>query len=219
MRRFPIVAMALVAGIGLLGAQAQAQMPMPPDAKRVLSDDYEGTSYSPYAAREVGDSEAPSRLLWGDTHLHTGMSMDAGAFGNRLGIEEAYRFARGEEIVSSTGMPARLSRPLDWLVVADHSDNMGFFPDLFAGKPNILADPTGKDWYDRIQAGKGVEVALELIGLFSQGRFPEGLMYTPDSAPARPKGPRWLRSGRSWTMDSTRPSRPSRSPTRRNAGR
>ena len=144
MRRFPIVAIALVAGISVLAAAAWAQMPVPPDAKRVLSDDYEGTSYSPYAARELGDGEAPSRLLWGDTHLHTAMSMDAGAFGNRLGIAEAYRFARGEEIVSSTGMPARLSRPLDYLVVADHSDNMGFFPDLFAGKPNILGDPERK---------------------------------------------------------------------------
>jgi hypothetical protein len=182
MRRFSIVAIALITGVVLAAAQVQAQVPIPPDAKQVLSDDYEGTSYSPYAARELGDGKAPSHLLWGDTHLHTGMSMDAGAFGNRLGIEEAYRFARGEEIVSSTGMPARLSRPLDWLVVADHSDNMGFFPDLFAGKPNILADPIGKDWYDRIQAGKGVEVALELIGLFSQGKFPEGIAYTPDSA-------------------------------------
>ncbi len=176
-------AAALSLALLMSGAQAWAQMPMPPDAKSVLSDEYEGTSYSPYAARELGDGEAPSHLLWGDTHLHTAMSMDAGAFGNRLGIEEAYRFARGEEIVSSTGMPARLSRPLDWLVVADHSDNMGFFPDLYAGEPNILAIPKGKEWYDRIQAGEGVEVALELIGLFSQGKWPEGLEYSADTEP------------------------------------
>jgi hypothetical protein len=109
--------------------------------------------------------------------------MDAGAFGNRLGIEEAYRFARGEEVTSATGLPVRLSRPLDFLVVSDHSDNMGFFPDLFDGAPHILNDPLGKDWYDRVNAGEGVGVALELIGLFSQGRFPETLMYTPDSKP------------------------------------
>lgn len=111
--------------------------------------------------------------------------MDAGAFGNRLGWDEAYRFARGEEVISSAGVAARLSRPLDWLVIADHSENMGFFPDLFAGKSHILADPTGKDWYDRIQAGEGGEVALELIGLFSQGAFPETLIYWPDSKPYR----------------------------------
>jgi hypothetical protein len=174
MRALPAV-MAMVASV-LIAAPTRAQMPVPPDAERVLSDDYEGTSYSPYAARELGDGEAPSNLLWGDTHLHTAMSFDAGAFGNRLGLEEAYRFARGEELVSSSGMPVRLSRPLDWLVIADHSDNMGFFPDLLAGDPKLLADPTGKDWYDRIQAGDGVAVALELIGLFSQGKFPEALM-------------------------------------------
>ena len=83
-------------------------------------------SYSPYAGR----SAFPSQVYWGDTHLHTDISMDAGAFGNRLGLDEAYRFAMGEEVVSSNGMAVRLSRPLDWLVVADHSDNMGFFPDL-----------------------------------------------------------------------------------------
>jgi hypothetical protein len=77
-------------------------------------------------------------VYWGDTHLHTSLSMDAGAFGNRLGLDAAYRFARGEQVTASSGQDARLARPLDFLVVADHSDNMGFFPDLYAGKPNIL---------------------------------------------------------------------------------
>ena len=72
--------------------------------------------------------------FWGDTHLHTSLSMDAGAFGNRLGLDAAYQFARGEEVTSSTGLKVKLSRPLDFLVIADHSDNMGFFPDLFEGK-------------------------------------------------------------------------------------
>ena len=81
-----------------------------------------------------GLASYPTRVFCGDTHLHTAMSMDAGAFGNRLGIEDAYRFARGEEVQASSGQPAKLSRPLDFLVVADHSDNMGFFPDLFAGE-------------------------------------------------------------------------------------
>ena len=97
--------------------------------------------------------EFPTHVYWGDTHLHTSYSMDAGAFGARLGPRDAYRFARGEEVVSSTAGPARLSRPLDFLVVADHSDNMGFFPKLSAGDPDYLADPTGRRWYDMIQKG------------------------------------------------------------------
>ena len=130
--------------------------------------------YSPYAERDF-----PGRPFFGDTHLHTSFSFDAGAFGARLGPKDAYRFARGELVISSTGQPAKLSRPLDFLVVTDHSDNMGFFPDLLAGKPDLLADPTGRKWYDMIQSGKGEEAALELIGAFSHEKFPEALMYFP----------------------------------------
>jgi hypothetical protein len=130
--------------------------------------------YSPYANRDF-----PTRPYFGDTHLHTSFSMDAGAFGARIGPKEAYRFARGEQVTASSGQPAKLSRPLDFLVVADHSDNMGFFPDLFAGKPELLADPTGRQWYDLIQSGRGAEAALQIIGAFSQGTFPKDLMYSP----------------------------------------
>ena len=168
---------AITATLSLLALSAQAQVPAPPDGQ-ILSKAYTGTAYSPYAGRDFATD-----VYWGDTHLHTDISMDAGAFGNRLGLDEAYRFARGEQVESTNGGPARLSRPLDFLVVADHSDNMGFFPDMLAGAQHILSEPKGKDWYDRIQAGKGVGVALELIGLFSQGNFPPGLVYTPDSQP------------------------------------
>ena len=156
---------------------AQAQVPVPPDGQ-ILSSAYTGTAYSPYAGRDFATD-----VYWGDTHLHTDISMDAGAFGNRLGLDEAYRFARGEQVNATNGGPVRLSRPLDFLVVADHSDNMGFFPDMLAGAPHILKDPTGKDWYERVKAGDGVGVALELIGLFSQGNFPPSLVYLPDSQP------------------------------------
>jgi hypothetical protein len=130
--------------------------------------------YSPYADRKF-----PMRPFFGDTHLHTGFSMDAGAFGCRLNPRDAYRFARGEQIMASSGQPARLSRPLDFLVVADHSDNMGFFPDLFAGKSEVLAQPMGRKWYDMIQSGKGAEAALDIVGQFAQGTFPKELMYVP----------------------------------------
>jgi uncharacterized protein DUF3604 len=134
----------------------------------------EKRAYSPWAGRNF-----PSRPLFGDTHLHTAFSFDAGAFGARLLPSDAYRFAKGEEIVASSGQPTKLSRPLDFLVVADHSDNMGFFPDLLAGKPEILADPTGRKWYDMIQAGNGADAAIEMIVAFSQGTFPKALLSLP----------------------------------------
>lgn len=130
--------------------------------------------YSPYAGRNF-----PTRPFFGDTHLHTAVSFDAGAFGARLGPRDAYRFARGEEIMASSGQPAKLSRPLDFLVVADHSDNMGVFPDLLAGKPEILADPAGRKWHDMIMSGQGGTAALEMIFSFSKGTFPKALVYAP----------------------------------------
>ena len=133
--------------------------------------------YSPYVNRNY-----PTRPFFGDTHLHTSFSMDAGAFGARLGPREAYGFARGEQVVSSSGQPVKLSRPLDFLVVADHSDNMGFFPDLFAGKASVLADPTGRRWYDLIQDGNGNQAAMEIIIAFSHNKFPEDLMVFPRDA-------------------------------------
>jgi hypothetical protein len=131
-------------------------------------------AYSPYAGRNF-----PTRPLFGDTHVHTSFSMDAGAFGARLGPRDAYRFARGEELTASSGQRVKLSRPLDFLVVADHSDNMGFFPQLLAGDPRMLADPMGRRWYEMIQSGQGAEAALEIIVAFSQGTFPKALVSLP----------------------------------------
>jgi len=156
------------------GAVIAQDAGLPPDQEPEHRDPE--LPYSPYAT-----GTSATRVFWGDTHLHTSFSMDAGAFGNRLGLDEAYRFARGEEVESTTAGRARLARPLDFLVIADHSDNMGFFPDLNAGNPELLADPTGKDWYDRIQAGEGMAVAFEVIDRFSRATFPEALMYRPDS--------------------------------------
>ena len=155
--------------------------PLPPEES--LKHVFPGQKhYSPYAGRNF-----PTQLLWGDTHLHTGMSMDAGAFGARLSPEDAYRFARGEELTSSTGQKVKLSRPLDFLVVADHSDNMGFFPRLYSGDPAFLSDPTGKRWYDMIQAGgqEGVKAAVEIIVAFSKNEFPPALASLPGSAAYR----------------------------------
>src|SRR5688572_8663285 len=84
------------------------------DKARVEAAHKKPAAYSPYVGRDF-----PTRPLFGDTHLHTSFSMDAGAFGARIGPREAYRFARGEELSSSSGQPVKLSRPLDFLVVAD----------------------------------------------------------------------------------------------------
>jgi hypothetical protein len=163
------------ATLALAAAPAGAQLS--PD-KNTLSPDYTAKTYSPYANRAF-----PEKPLWGDSHLHTKLSMDAGLFGNRLPPREAYRFARGEEVVSSSGQPVRLSRPLDWLVVADHSDGMGMAGDLAAGRPEVMAYEQGRKWSKGLQQGgeAGVKAALDLITNFSQGTVDPKLMalYSP----------------------------------------
>ncbi len=168
--------MLLFFGFGISGQVIAQELQA---TKETLSSAYKGKSYSPYAGRSF-----PSRPLWGDSHLHTGLSLDAGLFGARLGPEDAHRFARGEEVISSTGIPVKLSRPLDWLVVADHSDAMGFAVDIIAGKPHLLAEEKGRQWYDMMQSGEGVAATMEIIDLFSKGQFPEGINrhYLPDAA-------------------------------------
>jgi len=155
---------------------------LPPPHEEVKDAFPSQKHFSPYAGRDFA-----TQVFWGDTHLHTGMSMDAGAFGARLDPEDAYRFARGEELTSSTGLKVKLSRPLDFLVVADHSDNMGFFPRLYSGDPQMLADETGRRWYNMVQEGgqKAVQVAVEIIVAFSQDKFPEALDSRPGDRPFR----------------------------------
>jgi hypothetical protein len=126
-----------------------------------------GQPYSPHAGRDF-----PTRVYWGDTHLHTSLSADAAARGTRLGLDAAYRFARGEQVTSSTGLPVRLDRPLDFLVTADHSDGMGFFKLLAEGNDRIMAFPEGRRWHKMLKAGKGGQVAKELISGFAQGKLP-----------------------------------------------
>jgi hypothetical protein len=160
----------------LLAASYASAQDLAPDAESLRDAWPTQTRFSPYAGRNF-----PTSVYWGDTHLHTSLSFDAGAFGARLDPYDAYRFAKGGEVTSSSGIKARLSRPLDFLVVADHSDNMGFFPTLLSGEPSYLADPTGKRWYDMVQSGgkSAVDAALEIIGAFSDGSFPPALASLP----------------------------------------
>jgi hypothetical protein len=111
------------------------------------------------------------------------LSFDAGAFGNRLGLREAYRFARGEEVVASSGQAVRLARPLDWLAITDHSDGMGFTNDALASSPFVTRYEQGARWSEGFRAGgqDAVEATLDMIQTFSQGKMNPEMMasYSP----------------------------------------
>ena len=93
-------------------------------------------------------AEYPERVFWGDPHLHTDNSIDAFGFGARLGPEQALRFARGEKVTATTGTPAQLDRPLDFLVIADHSDGLGATRRLYDAPRLLIRDATLRRWHD-----------------------------------------------------------------------
>ena len=97
--------------------------------------------YSPVANQSLA-----KQVYWGDTHLHSTFSMDAFIFGNTLGPDEAYRFAKGEKVMATRGQPAQLREPLDFLVLADHTDALGAMVALQAGNKTLLTNPTLQDW-------------------------------------------------------------------------
>ncbi|MGB5296005.1 MAG: DUF3604 domain-containing protein, partial [Thermoanaerobaculia bacterium] len=103
----------------------------------------------------------PTQAFFGDTHLHTSWSTDAGLAGASLGPDEAYRVARGEVVTSHTGLRVKLNRPLDFIVVADHAENLGLSDFIERSDPILLANPTGKRWHDMVKAGTGYEAFLE----------------------------------------------------------
>jgi hypothetical protein len=117
--------------------------------------------YSPFVERTANDKSFAEGLYWGDTHLHTKYSVDAGMIGTMLGPDEAYRFAKGEEVISNSGQRARLNRPLDFLMVADHAENLGLFPLLAESNPDVLNTEYGKRWHDMLKAGKGYDAYQE----------------------------------------------------------
>jgi len=157
----------------LILAPAAAQYADDPDlTQQVLK----GRPYSPYADRAF-----PSNVYFGDTHVHTGLSADAGGSGTRLMPRDAYRFAHGEQVISNTGQPVKLARPYDFFMITDHSDAMGAITDIIDGAPNILADPDGRKFHEDFNAGgqTAAQAMFRLINQFAQGEISPELNYQP----------------------------------------
>jgi hypothetical protein len=129
--------------------------------------------YSPYAGRRY-----PERPYFGDEHVHTAWSVDAGGSGATLSPEDALRFARGEEVVSTSGQPVKLGTPLDWAAVTDHSDGMGVISEIKGGNPEMMADPTIKRWHDMFAAGASdaQKAVMELVTAQATKKLPPLVM-------------------------------------------
>lgn len=136
--------------------------------------------YSPYAEKFY-----PQNVYFGDTHNHTANSGDAFMQGDRFGPEQAYRLARGEELLSSTGVPIKLSRPLDFLVVSDHVEGLGIMYEIFNGNKALLADETILRWRKAMLAGgkKAAEATNEVVVAQSNGTLPAPITNPKISGP------------------------------------
>ena len=115
---------------------------------------------APLAAAKPEKAAPQTYLYWGDTHLHTSQSFDVFLFNTPASTPEtAYRFARGEKVKSpTTGEDWQLSKPLDFLVVADHAELVGSLAKVYGGEEGYVDTATGKGLMAQI--GDGVAAQM-----------------------------------------------------------
>ena len=122
-----------------------------------------------------------TRLLWGDSHLHTSYSFDAYTLGNvSADPDTAYRFAKGLPVIHP-GHRARvqIDRPLDFLVITDHAEGLGAMAELAAGNPLLVGNEYGKRWQKMLADGELNAVFTEIVEFGT--RNPEGMAFLSDN--------------------------------------
>jgi hypothetical protein len=122
--------------------------------------------------RYITPSGNPTNVYFGDPHIHTRISADASLWGSTLGPEDTYRFGLGEEMTSFKGWKVKLTRPLDWMVISDHSDVWGFYERIADGDPYVMAEPEGVRWNQMVKEGNTRQVADEIIKAFGDETLP-----------------------------------------------
>ena len=160
------------------------------------------TSTTPAASKQTAPSELivapkpgyPTQAYFGDTHVHTGWSADAGMDGAITNPDDAYRFALGMEVKSNTGLTAKIGRPYDWFMVTDHSDGMGTINEIIDGNPEMMASEVLKGWHDAFNSGSeeaAAKAKSELIVLQSTEKLPKQVM-----------DPKWMMNAWQKTVDA-----------------
>ncbi len=92
--------------------------------------------------------------------------------GVTLDVEDAYRFARGEQVIASNGEPATLNRPLDFLVVSDHSDGMGVMHRVVNGDPELMKHSELRAMHDGLKAcGEAANAAMAIVKRVLDGDY------------------------------------------------
>jgi len=131
----------------------------------------DNTEEAEQPAAAVTLTDYPEQVYWGDLHLHTLYSFDSYNFGNKtLGPDDAYRFAKGEEVDAHGGRKAKLEQSLDFLMVSDHAEYTGVFLGMEKGNPDIVDTPLGKAWAAMNKAGDTVGPMNEVVESITYGR-------------------------------------------------
>ena len=127
------------------------------------------------------DEDYPSEVYWGDTHLHTRNSPDAYSLGNmNLSQADAYRFARGQSLRAHNGMRVRLRRPLDFLVVSDHSEYLGGHFRFAINDTLVMDTEVAKGWQQLAQSGDHLEIVLAFSDSIDSERRSEIPVFPKD---------------------------------------
>ncbi|SDK12653.1 DUF3604 domain-containing protein [Microbulbifer yueqingensis] len=166
--------------------QADARQP---DMRKASREEKQAAQRGPHTGAAY-----PREAYFGDSHVHTGWSADAGMDGATLTPEDAYRFALGREVKSNSGLKAKLARPYDWFMITDHSDGMGVINEIVAGNPEMMANETIKGWHDALASGDekaAADAKSELIVMQSEGRLPKEVM-----------DPKWMKSAWQKTIEA-----------------
>lgn len=139
-----------------------------PDKERVQPPKKE---YSPYTTDHY-----PNQVYFGDTHLHSSWSTDSGMAGGTAGPDVAFRVSRGETVTSTTGWQVKLIRPLDFIVLADHAENLGLADFIQRSDPICTANETCKRWHDMVNAGSGYDAFIEWLRMDDRDQINEPKM-------------------------------------------
>lgn len=120
----------------------------------------------------------PQHVLWGDQHIHSAWSADAGLANATLTPEDAVRFARGESVKYHTGEIVKLNRKLDWVAVTDHSDGMGTFNEMMSGNEEFMNDATAKRWSEMMAQGieESMAAKKEVVSAQANRKLPKVFM-------------------------------------------